>query len=150
MQLAATPTDAMRVAKFLGLRDWRKMDDLELVEHVEAGLPVSTVDTIVRKIDPKGTFIRAHDIIPKATYHRRKAQGKPLTREQSEKVLALARVLEDLLRQYHGDTKLASMFLIVDHPLLGGRTAIDVAKESIAGAQLVLDLLARAESGVYV
>jgi uncharacterized protein (DUF2384 family) len=38
--------------------------------------------------------------------------------------------------------------MMQEHPLLGGRTPIDLAKESIAGADLVLKLLAKADAGV--
>ena len=141
-------SEASRIARFMGLRRWAKMSDLGLVETVETGLPLSTAERIIRRIDPDGLYLHVHDIIPKATYYRRKEQGKPLTRDQSEKILALSRVFDEILRQYHGDTKTAAMFLVRAHPMLGGRSPLDLARESTAGADLVLKLLARAEAGV--
>ncbi len=141
-------SEASRIARFMGLRSWVEMSDIALVERVETGLPISTAETIVRRVDPDGLYLHVHDIIPKATYYRRKEQGKPLTKDQSEKILALSRVFDEILRQYHGDTGTAAMFLVRAHPMLGGRSPLDVAKESTAGADLVLKLLARAEAGV--
>lgn len=141
-------SEASRIARFMGLRKWADVSDVLLVERVEAGLPISAADTIVRRVDPEGLFLHVHDIIPKATYYRRKEAGKPLTKEQSEKILALSKVFEETLRQYHGDRETAVMFLSRAHPMLGGRSPLDMAKESTAGADLVLKLLARAEAGV--
>ena len=66
----------------------------------------------------------------------------------SEKILALARVFVEVLRQYHEDTTLASQFLARKHPMLGGRTPLGVAKGSTAGADLVLKILAQADAGI--
>lgn len=150
MSIAETKllSEASRIARFMGLRKWAEMSDLGLVESVESGLPLATAEKIIRRIDPDGLYLHVHDIIPKATYYRRKEQGKPLTRDQSEKILALSRVFDEILRQYHGDTKTAVMFLVRAHSMLGGRSPLDVARESTAGADLVLKLLARAEAGV--
>ena len=73
---------------------------------------------------------------------------QPLTKDESEKILALARVFVEVLRQYHDDSKLAAQFLLREHAILGGRTPLDVAKESTTGADLVLKLLAQAEAGI--
>lgn len=141
-------SEASRIARFMGLSKWPEMSDVRLVTRVEAGLPLSTAEKIIRRIDPDGVYLHVQDIIPKATYYRRKEQGKPLTKDQSEKVFALAKVFAETLRLYHGDTRTAVMFLSRTHPMLGGRSPLDMAKESVAGADLVLKLLARAEAGV--
>ena len=142
-------SEANNAARFMGLPDWKKINDFRLVEKVEAGLPVSTADRILQRIDPKGTHFNVHDIIPKASYYRRKEKGV-LTKEQSEKVHALSKVFAEALRQYHDDVALVSIFLNREHPMLGNRTPFDVATESTAGADLVLNLLRRAEAGVAV
>lgn len=141
-------SEASRLATFLGLPQARRMSDLTLVERVERGFPPRTADIIVRRVDPKGQFLQVTDIIPKSTYHRRVKNMQVLTKDESEKVLALAKVFVEVLRQFHEDSKLAAHFLLREHAMLGGRTPIDVAKESTAGADLVLKLLARAEAGV--
>lgn len=124
------------------------MDDVGLVEKIETGLPISAAEKIVRRIDPKKAYLSVQDIIPKATYYRRKELGKPLSKDLSEKIFALSKVFYETLRQYHGDTNTAALFLLRKHPMLGGRSPFDIAKESTAGADLVLKVLARAEAGV--
>jgi putative toxin-antitoxin system antitoxin component (TIGR02293 family) len=82
------------------------------------------------------------------TYFRRKSKGLPLTREQSERIVALARVVVEILRIYGGDKTRALSFLSRPHPLLKGRTPLDMAKESTVGADVVMKLLGRADAGV--
>lgn len=150
MAEANAHSEASRIAQFMGLKGWSGIDDVGLVERVATGLPLGTAATIVRKIDPAGAYLHLHDIIPKATWYRRKEQNKPLTKDQSEMIFALSRVFSETIRQYHGSTESAALFLSRAHPLLGGRSPLDVARESTAGADLVLSLLARAEAGVAV
>ena len=150
MTQAVPRSEASRIAHFMGLREWARMDDVRLVERVAAGLPISAAHTIIRHIDPLGQRLQIHDIIPRASYYRRKEQRKPLTKHQSESIFALSKVFSETLRLYHDDKESASLFLSRRHPLLGGRSPLDVARESTAGADLVLRLLARAEAGVAV
>jgi putative toxin-antitoxin system antitoxin component (TIGR02293 family) len=148
MQAAAESgaiSEARRIAKFMGLADWAKMDDLGLVDRVAKGFPVKTATVVMERIDPEGKFVRATDIIPKSTLHRRK---HALTKDESEKVWALSKVFYEVLKIYHNDAGRAARFMIQEHPMLGGRTPIDIAKESIVGADLVLTLLAKADAGV--
>jgi putative toxin-antitoxin system antitoxin component (TIGR02293 family) len=126
------------------------LSDIELVERVERGFPTKTASTIVRRLDPLGRYLQVTDIVPKSTYHRRLKARQALTKDESEKVLALARVFVEILRQYRDDTLLAAHFLVRKHPMLAGRTPLDVAKESTAGADLVLKILAKADAGVAV
>ena len=126
------------------------MSDLALVRRVESGLPFSCVQKIVRQIDPTESRVSVYDVIPKTTYYRIKDQKKPLSRDQSEKVFSLSRVFSETLRLYHGDRELASLFLRRGHPLLEGRSPMDVASESTVGADLVLKLLDQAEAGIAI
>ena len=65
-------------------------------------------------------------------------------------MFALSKVFLETLRQYHDDREMAVAFLSRKHPMLGGRSPLDVARESVAGADLVLKLLDQAEAGVAV
>lgn len=143
-------SEASRLAVFLGLPGGKGMNDLALVERVERGFPPKTATILAKRVDPSGEFFQVRHFIPKSTYHRRMKKMQALTKDESGKILALAKVFVEVLRQYHGDSKLAAHFLLREHPMLGGRTPIDVAKESTAGADLVLKLLAQAEAGVAV
>jgi putative toxin-antitoxin system antitoxin component (TIGR02293 family) len=139
-------SEASRIARFMGLSRWRKMDDLDLVEQIRAGLPAATATTVAKRIDPDGRFVRATDIVPKSTLHRRK--DSPLTKDESERVLALSKVFAEALRIYHDDADLVAQFMLKRHPMLGGRAPIELAKESIAGADLVLKLMTKADAGI--
>ncbi len=150
MARAIPHSEASRIAQFMGLKSWPRIDDVSLVELVETGLPISTAATIARNLDPKGAYLGVYDLIPKASYYRRKKLKKPLTKDQSEMIYALSKVFSEAIRHYHNDREAASLFLSRKHPLLGGRSPLNVARESTAGADLVLDLLARAEAGVAV
>jgi uncharacterized protein (DUF2384 family) len=50
--------------------------------------------------------------------------------------------------RHYRDEDGAVAFLFRPHTLLDGRRPIDLAKESVAGTALVLNLLAEAEAGV--
>jgi len=150
MSEVAALSDAARMAQFMGLPQWARMDDLRLVEHVETGLPPSAAETVARKIDPSGVLLDVFDIVPKATFYRRKEAKKPLTKDQSERVFALAKVFAEVVRLYHGDRERALRFLAGGHPMLGGRSPLDLARESTAGADLVMSLLRKADAGVAV
>lgn len=140
--------EAARIARFMGLRRWQDMDDLRLADMVADGLPVSTVETIVKKLDPVGGYLAIHDLVPRATYYRRKEARQSLTKDQSEMVFAMAKLFSEVTRLFQGDISMASMFLSRPHPMLGGRSPLDVAKKSTAGTDAVLALLARADAGI--
>jgi putative toxin-antitoxin system antitoxin component (TIGR02293 family) len=145
---AGETSDASGIAAILGLPHPARVDDLALVAHVEKGLPSSAVEALIESIDPAGDHVEIMDLVPKATYFRRKSKGQPLTREQSERIVGLARVIVDVLRLYGHDSARAMAFLSAPHPLLKGRAPLDMAKESTFGADVVLKLLGRADAGV--
>lgn len=140
-------SEAGRIASFIGLRNPSKVDDLELVNRVNKGFPAATVTTIVKKIDPGGQFLKTTDIVPRSTLHRR-GKSQNLKKEESERVLVFSKVFTQAVRIYGGDTARAVHFFTLGHPLLGGRSPLSLVKESTAGADLVLKLLAKAEAGV--
>jgi len=141
-------SEAKRIARFMGLPRWQDMDDLGLVASVSRGFPVRTATTVAQRIDPESRFLRPSDIIPKSTLHRREKARKPLSKDESEKIWALAKVLAELLRIYHDDTSSSAQFMLRAHPMLGDRTPLDLATESVAGADLVLRVLSKADAGV--
>jgi len=143
---SGTVSEARRMARFLDLPKWKDADDLSMAGHVSRGLPARTVSIVVKKIDPEGRFFHETDLIPKSTWHRRRDQD--LTKDESERVWALSKLFLEVLRIYHDDSDRASRFLVQPHPLLGNRSPIELAKESIVGADVVMNLLARADAGV--
>jgi putative toxin-antitoxin system antitoxin component (TIGR02293 family) len=116
---------------------------------IAKGLPTKTTETVVRRIDPHEQFLRATDIFPKSTY-RRRVKTRTLSKEESERLFAVSKVFALVLQIYHRDTELAAQFLTKSHPLLGGRSPLDLAIESNAGADFVLKLMNKIEAGVAV
>lgn len=141
-------SDTGRLARFMGLPKWSRMSDLDLVAQIEHGLPSRTIDVILERVDPEGRWMKPTDVISKATYYRLK--DKTLSTEQSERVLWLAKVLAETMYQYHDEHELALFFLVKRHAMLGMRRPYDLAKDSVAGADLVLELLGQAAAGVAV
>lgn len=141
-------SEAGEIAALLGFS--RSLTDLDIVERVEKGFPPKAAERVVERLDPDGSYLRIEHIIPKATYHRRIKSRQPLTKAESAQLLALAKVVVELDRLYEGNARSAALFLMRGHMLLGGRTPIEVARESTAGADLVLKLLAQGDAGVAV
>lgn len=141
-------SDAERIAMLLDLPV--RSTDIALVEAIEQGLTVSAAETLVAALDPAGDTLAVTALVPKATYHRAKKLRQRLGRDQSERLLAFARVAAEALRLYRGDNAKALAFLSAMHPMLANRTPLDLAISSTAGADLVLKLLFKADAGVAV
>lgn len=145
---AYVQSEANELARFLGLRDWRRTSEIDLVSKVKTGLPAQAVEDVFSKVRLR-TPDYIYAFIPKATYAR-KIKAKRLSRSESERLLSITRVFNEVLRLYGGDSSAAEQFLTRRHPMLANRAPVDLAVESTAGADLVLKLLARADAGVAV
>lgn len=141
-------TEAHELARFLGLRDWRNTSELDLVGKVKSGLPVRAVNDVFAKVKLRKPE-HIHAFIPKATLAR-KLKTKRLSKSESERLLGITRVFNEVLRLYGGESEAAEHFLTRRHPMLGNRPPVDLAVESTAGADLVLKLLMRADAGIAV
>ena len=69
---------------------------------------------------PDGQRFSVSDVVARPTYHRRKQQRKPLSKDDSEKLWQIARVYVEAMRHYH-DSDDAAAFLFRPHPLLEKR-----------------------------
>jgi putative toxin-antitoxin system antitoxin component (TIGR02293 family) len=142
--------DSALIARDLGLARWQSVNDVELAARVGRGLPARVVERLVTGIDPEGRHVASDRLVAKSTLHRRVKAKAPLSRDESDRVVALARVARALRRIYHDDQELVLMFLTRKHAMLADRRPIDLAVESVAGADVVLKLLGRLEAGVAV
>jgi putative toxin-antitoxin system antitoxin component (TIGR02293 family) len=142
-------TEPVAIAKFMRLRRPDTYTSLKLANSVADGFPVHSVEAVCKRIDPTGQRLSIYDVVAKPTYHRKKQERKPLSKDDSEKLWQIARVYVEAMRHYRDDDD-AVAFLFRPHPLIEGRRPIDLAKESAAGAALVVGLLAEAEAGVAV
>lgn len=129
------------MARFLGFRNWRSFDELSLIERAEQGLPTKMAHTIAQRIDPSGEKLSAKDIFPPYMLSRRRNDVLPLA--QSERLLAVARVLHETLRQCDGQKAAALAFLTRPHEQLGQMAPLDFARRSVTRAVHVVTLLRR-------
>jgi len=135
---------ATEVAHVLGLGGRRPFSKLDLALAFAEGLAVTSLDRLCRSIAP-GDAGFATTLIPRATLRRRRAR-KVLSPEESELLGRLARVWV-IARDVYKSEEPARRFLHEPHPLLHGRTPIDVARTNALGAEVVEDILGRLKYG---
>lgn len=140
-------SEAARIGLILGLKNNGPIDDVGLAEQVSNGLNVKSAETLGGLIG-HGHVVGA--LIPEATLRRAKKNRRALSREMSERLYEVSRVVDAVSRVYHGDSAAITRFLERPHKLLGGRTPLSMAQSSSAGADAVVNLIRRAESGFAV
>ena len=145
--VSRTDPQAARIAGLLGLPSPEKMTDVGLARTIALGLPLTALDLIARWFGQPG-FATA--IVPEATLRRARAANKALSRDHSERVYEIARVLDAALRAYGGDGEAAVDFLSRRHPLLDFERPIDLARMSSAGTDAVIAQIGRAMAGVAI
>lgn len=133
-----------RIAALLGLDGADGMDDVALADRVSKGLAPAAAAALGEIL---GAAVVIGGIIPEATLRRVRKARRPLSREMSERLYEVGRVVEAARQSYRGDDEAARAFLTRPHALLGGRLPLDLARGSSAGADAVVNLLRRAEYG---
>ena len=142
--------DAAEIARLMGLPSWRRMSSLSLVDQIERGLPPQAAERVAQVMAP-GNPRAKYTLLSRSTWSRlRKRPRLRLTREASERVHRIARVLLEARRLWADDDSAMVRFLNRPHLLLGGRTPLDAARESTAGADLVVRIIGQARAGVAV
>jgi putative toxin-antitoxin system antitoxin component (TIGR02293 family) len=144
---ALPASDAARIGRLLGLSDDAPLDDVGLADRVSRGLKPTSAAALGHVI---GMPQVVGKLIPEATLRRARTSRKPLSREMSERLYEVGRVVDVVSRIYHGDTSAIARFLNSPHPLLGGRTPLTMAQSSSAGADAVINLVRRADAGFAV
>jgi putative toxin-antitoxin system antitoxin component (TIGR02293 family) len=140
-------TESGRIGMLLGLKAKTPIDDISLADKITQGLAVSAAEALGVAL---GRSAIVGPLIPEATLRRAKKNRKALSREMSERLYEVSRVLDAVSRTYHGDEAAISRFLRKPHRLLGGRTPLEMAQSNSAGAEAVINMLRRAESGFSV
>lgn len=137
--------DADRIAKILGLIGDDPFDDVTLATRISDGLRPAAAKALG---DIIGTRQVVGPLIPEATLRRARKSRKLLSREMSERLYEVGRVVDAVSLIYHGDRNLVSRFLNTPHHLLDHKTPLEMAGSSSAGANAVVNLLRRAEAGI--
>ena len=121
-----------------------------LVGQLKRGLPLRAVERIAQVIapdDPRAKFL----LVSRSTWLRlKKRSHQHLTLEMSERLHGVSRVVLEARRLWRDDQPAMVRFLNRPHLLLGGRTPVDVARRSTAGADLVVRIIGEARAGAAV
>ncbi|MCB1481170.1 MAG: DUF2384 domain-containing protein [Rhodobiaceae bacterium] len=121
--------------------------NIAALDAVREGYRPIDLEQLAEEIEP-GESLFKYRIVPKPTLARVKARKARLTREQSEKVLALRRVWSAALDLWHDDADAARRFLNRPNPLLEGATPLNITLASVTGAQLVVEFIGQSKAGV--
>ena len=105
---------------------------------MEQGLPISAIADL-RHVLREDEVDRL--VIPRRTLAHRRLRREPLSMEESDRALRLARVTT-LAVTTLGDEDKAMTWLRHEHRLLGGRKPLDLSRTE-AGARLIENILAR-------
>lgn len=150
LQAYADPTEmpaseAMRVARLLAIDGQEVRSDVQLAQCISGGLFPRAALALANVI---GRHRVVGPVVPEATLRRVHKARKPLSREMSERLYEVGRVVDAVGRAYHGNRDAIEVFLHRRHPLLEGKTPFDMARSSSAGTEAVLNLIRRAEAGM--
>ena len=95
--------DAAEIARLMGLPSWQRMSSLSLVDQLERGLPLQAAERVAQVLAP-GNPRAKYTLLSRSTWSRlRKRPRLRLTREASERVHRVARVLLETRRLWAGD-----------------------------------------------
>ena len=150
LQAYADPTEipaseAVRIARLLAIDGPDLVSDVQLARRVSSGLLPRAAVALAEVL---GRNRVVGPVVPEATLRRVRKARKPLSRELSERLYEVGRVVDAVSLAYHGDRDAIDTFLDRPHPLLEGETPFDMARSSSAGAEAVLNLVRRAEAGI--
>lgn len=138
-------SEAARVARLLAIDEPDALSDVQLARRVSRGLLPLAAAALAEVL---GRNRVVGPVVPEATLRRARRARKPLSRELSERLYEVGRVVDAVGRAYHGNRDAIDTFLNRPHPLLDGETPFDMARSSSAGADAVLNLVRRAEAGI--
>ena len=152
LQAYADPTnmpasEAARIARLLAIDGPGVQSDVQLAQRISGGLLPRAASALAEAI---GRNRVVGPVVPEATLRRVRKAGKPLSRQLSERLYEVGRVVDAVGRAYHGDREAIDTFLHRPHPLLEGETPFDMARSSSAGTEAVLNLIHRAEAGMVL
>jgi putative toxin-antitoxin system antitoxin component (TIGR02293 family) len=118
----------------------------ELVEAVREGLPYAALESTAQHLHLSRDAASASLGIHARTFYRRKRHNARLSREESEKVLRLARIGAHALEVFE-EPERATRWLTKPNRALGGATPLSLLDTDI-GAEAVDGELGRIEHGV--
>lgn len=137
------PTLLEHIQAVLGLAALESED--ELVDRIENRLPVQVITALKEHGVDDSEIYRL--VIPRRTLAHRKANREPLTCEESDRAVRLARIAA-LAERVFGDRSKAQRWLHQPKRRFAGRTPLDMMSTE-TGARLVEELLYQVDYGVF-
>lgn len=131
-------------------------DPISRVDAIKSGIPATFVDEIAAEMGRPKEWLLPTLGLSTATFNRRKSESKPLSKEESERVLGMARLVGQVEAMVKESGDAAGFNAAqwtgrwLEEPLaaLGGRKPGELM-DTAEGQAIVSNLLARAQSGAY-
>lgn len=120
--------------------------DADVLKLQRQGIPYQTFARLAEHLSKEGTQI----IISRATLHRRKENAEPLSTEESERAVRIARILARAIDVF-GDEAEAKRWLNAPGPYIEGEEPVSPVQLCAyeAGARIIEDRLGRAAHGMF-
>ena len=141
--------DPGSIAAILGISARNAASNWDLAQSVERGLPLAALDKLAVILAPNNTQAIGYRFVPKATLERKRQKKAPLTPQESDKVVRVAKVAALALNVFRDEDKVRD-FLTRSHMMLEDRTPLDLALSTGAGADAVMTVLGRGAFGSAV
>ena len=137
------PTLLQRIQNTLGLH--AVASDDELLQLVEKRLPINVLASLKKHGFSDDEIYRL--VIPRCALAHRKSKQEPLTQDESDRALRLARI-RALAGQVFGDENKAAAWLHQSKRRFNGRAPMDMLATE-AGARLVEEMLYQIDYGLF-
>ena len=132
---------------YLELLGLRSMHLRELLRLIARGLPFDSIERLQKNVGFDIDVLTALVQIPRRTLTRRRSEGR-FAPEESDRLVAAARLLSKALDLFEGNAEAARGWLLAPQLVLGGATPLDIAKTE-TGAREVEILIDRLEQGIF-
>ena len=132
---------------YLELLGLRSMHLRELLRLIARGLPFDSIERLQKNAGFDVDTLAALVQIPRRTLTRRRSEGR-FTPEESDRLVAAARLLSKALDLFEGNAEAARGWLLAPQVALAGAIPLDIAKTE-TGAREVEILIDRLEQGIF-
>jgi putative toxin-antitoxin system antitoxin component (TIGR02293 family) len=135
-----------RAGRLLGLPTPIR-SEVDLVNRLERGLSVSVVQALRARVGLSDEEVYRL-IAPRRTLDRREAEGQPLSGEEADRAVRIARVAARAQQVFSGKPQYAQEWLRTPQRALGDRSPFQVLT-SESGARAVEEILVSIEHGFF-
>lgn len=134
----------------LGLRS-QNPSQIDVVKAVETGFTLRNIKAIARYCLLEDNPRSIESLVSRSTVDRlKRTPTKRVSKETSENLYAVWKVAVETRKIYGDDVEKSKRFLNKQHPMLDGKSPLQLALSSSAGADMVVDLLKRIRAGLSV